>query len=250
MVDGADRARVLGFVRRAARRRVQRLSRASRGDRRSGSTAATARFAHLQRARRPGRDLTAVVITHGHPDHCVDLYGLHVLLPLRARARRAPGVRARGRREATCATSSATGATRSTGTRSATATRASVGGSRPALLAHRPPAADRSRSRSRTTASGSCTRPTPDRSGASSAFAPGADLVLSEATYLHDDINGADPPLGAPGRARWPARAQARRLMLTHLWPTLDPDVSVAEGSEAFGDAGHARGAEPRRSHV
>jgi glyoxylase-like metal-dependent hydrolase (beta-lactamase superfamily II) len=24
-------------------------------------------------------DLTAVVITHGHPDHCVDLYGLHVL---------------------------------------------------------------------------------------------------------------------------------------------------------------------------
>jgi ribonuclease BN (tRNA processing enzyme) len=29
--------------------------------------------------------------------------------------------------------------------------------------------------------------------------------------------------------------AEARRLVLTHLWPTLDPNVSVAEGSEAFG---------------
>src|SRR5688572_28759167 len=25
-------------------------------------------------------DLTAVVLTHAHPDHCVDVYGLHVLL--------------------------------------------------------------------------------------------------------------------------------------------------------------------------
>ena len=25
-------------------------------------------------------DLTAVVLTHGHPDHCVDIYGLHVML--------------------------------------------------------------------------------------------------------------------------------------------------------------------------
>ncbi|MGH8875591.1 MAG: MBL fold metallo-hydrolase, partial [Acidimicrobiia bacterium] len=32
------------------------------------------------------------------------------------------------------------------------------------------------------------------------------------------------------------ARARgARSLMLTHLWPTLDPDRSVAEAEEAFG---------------
>ena len=31
--------------------------------------------------------------------------------------------------------------------------------------------------------------------------------------------------------------AKARRLMLTHLWPTLDPVASVEEGSEAFGHA-------------
>ncbi len=30
--------------------------------------------------------------------------------------------------------------------------------------------------------------------------------------------------------------AGASRLMLTHLWPELDPVVSVAEGSDAFGE--------------
>ena len=36
-------------------------------------------FTNLQRQMDPG-DLTAIVITHEHPDHCVDIYGLHVLL--------------------------------------------------------------------------------------------------------------------------------------------------------------------------
>ena len=35
-------------------------------------------FTNLQQHIRPD-ELTAVVITHSHPDHCVDLYGLHVL---------------------------------------------------------------------------------------------------------------------------------------------------------------------------
>ena len=66
-------------------------------------------------------------------------------------------------------------------------------------------------------------------------FAPNADLVLSEATYQHDDIRVAAAPLRRVRPARWPARPQARRLVLTHLWPGLDPNVSVAEGSDAFG---------------
>ena len=37
-------------------------------------------FAHLQQHLEI-EDLTAVVLTHGHPDHCVDIYGLHVMLP-------------------------------------------------------------------------------------------------------------------------------------------------------------------------
>src|SRR4029079_16519241 len=35
-------------------------------------------FANLQQHVNPA-DITAVVITHGHPDHCVDIYGLHIM---------------------------------------------------------------------------------------------------------------------------------------------------------------------------
>src|SRR5687767_14297690 len=34
-------------------------------------------FGHLQQ-HIAAEDLTAVVVTHEHPDHCVDIYGLHV----------------------------------------------------------------------------------------------------------------------------------------------------------------------------
>jgi ribonuclease BN (tRNA processing enzyme) len=67
-------------------------------------------------------------------------------------------------------------------------------------------------------------------------FAPGADLVLSEATYQHDDIR-APIHLSARQAGEAARAAQARRLMLTHLWPTLDPVASVEEGSNAFGHA-------------
>jgi ribonuclease BN (tRNA processing enzyme) len=66
------------------------------------------------------------------------------------------------------------------------------------------------------------------------AFAPGADLVLSEATYQHDS-KPAPIHLSAREAGEGARAAGARRLMLTHLWPRLDPSVSVAEGSEAFG---------------
>ncbi len=87
-------------------------------------------------------------------------------------------------------------------------------------------------------------------SGASSTFRPGADLVLSEATYQHDDIRVADPSLGAPGRRSCPRGAVPGELMLTHLWPTLDPVASVEEGSEAFGQRGDARRTAPRHPHL
>src|SRR5262249_44336835 len=68
------------------------------------------------------------------------------------------------------------------------------------------------------------------------AFGAGADLVLSEASYLHDDIPIAlRLPAQQAGQAAREAKAQ--RLVLTHLWPQVDPEVSVAEGSEAFGEA-------------
>ena len=66
------------------------------------------------------------------------------------------------------------------------------------------------------------------------AFAPGADLVLSEATYLDAHkpaaIHLSGKEAGAAARA-----AQARRLMITHVWPTLDPEEVQREASAAFG---------------
>jgi ribonuclease BN (tRNA processing enzyme) len=68
------------------------------------------------------------------------------------------------------------------------------------------------------------------------AFGAGADLVLSEATYMHDDIR---VPIHYSARqaGELAREADARRLMITHLWPTLDPVASVAEASEGFGAA-------------
>ena len=68
------------------------------------------------------------------------------------------------------------------------------------------------------------------------AFAPGADLVLSEATYL-DGEKPAEIHLSAKEAGTAAREAGARRLMLTHLWPRIDPRRSVDEGSDAYGDA-------------
>jgi len=66
------------------------------------------------------------------------------------------------------------------------------------------------------------------------AFGPGADLVLSEATFQEPD-KGSGIHLTARDAGRSALAAGARNLMLTHLWPGLDPTASVVEGSEAFG---------------
>ena len=66
------------------------------------------------------------------------------------------------------------------------------------------------------------------------AFGPGADLVLSEATFQEPD-RGTGIHLTARLAGESARAAGARRLMLTHLWPGLDPTASVVEGSEAFG---------------
>jgi ribonuclease BN (tRNA processing enzyme) len=65
-------------------------------------------------------------------------------------------------------------------------------------------------------------------------FAPGADLLLSEATYQHDDIR-APIHLSARQAGELARAADAKRLVITHLWPTLDPVASVAEASDAYG---------------
>jgi ribonuclease BN (tRNA processing enzyme) len=178
-------------------------------------------------------DLTAVVITHWHPDHCVDIYGLHVLLKYGLDGITLPVYAPEGleRRLATLVDGDWGGVLDWSAVGDGDAVTVNDCDLRFSRTAHPPPtmavelAADGKRL-VYTADTG------PDWSP--EVFGPGADLVLSEATFQRDNENGgvhlSARQAGERGRA-----ARARGLMLTHLWPGLDPNASVVEGSEAFG---------------
>jgi ribonuclease BN (tRNA processing enzyme) len=190
-------------------------------------------FTNLQQHVHP-EELTAVVITHAHPDHCVDLYGLHVLnkyglhrssLPVYAPEgveKTLEGLvgewtdtfhwRLVGDGDATTIGDAKLQFSRTDHPLPTVAVDVEIGGKRLVYTADTGPG------------------------WSVEAFAPGADLVLSEATYQHDNI-AASIHLSARQAGEAARAAKARRLMLTHLWPTLDPVASVEEGSEAFGRA-------------
>jgi ribonuclease BN (tRNA processing enzyme) len=66
-----------------------------------------------------------------------------------------------------------------------------------------------------------------------SELARDADLFLCEATY--QESNTMFPfHLSARQAGEHAAKAGAKRLMLTHIVPTLDPAVSIAEASQVF----------------
>lgn len=68
-------------------------------------------------------------------------------------------------------------------------------------------------------------------------FAHGADFLLCEATYLGD--GGALPSgnhLTASQAGALARRAGVRRLMLTHFWPGLSPDHFATEATGTFGE--------------
>lgn len=67
-----------------------------------------------------------------------------------------------------------------------------------------------------------------------SALGEDLDLALCEATYTHRD-EGAAQHLSARQAGAAARGAGAARLMITHLWPTVDPDEMRQEATEAFG---------------
>ncbi len=69
-----------------------------------------------------------------------------------------------------------------------------------------------------------------------SALGPGLDAALCEAT-VPAVLEGRMQHLSARQAGASAREAGARRLILTHLWPTLDPEQGRVEGSEAFGSA-------------
>jgi ribonuclease BN (tRNA processing enzyme) len=189
-------------------------------------------FPHLQQHVDPA-DLSAVVITHEHPDHCVDIYGLHVLLRYGLEQTGLPVFAPKGAERRLGGLVATWGETFDWNA-VADGDKARIGAIdlRFSRTDHPPPtyaveAAAAGRRMVYTADTG------PDWSV--DAFGSGADLVLSEASYLHDDIP-INIHLSARQAGDAAREARAQRLMLTHIWPQVDPVASVAEGSEAFGE--------------
>lgn len=189
-------------------------------------------FGQLQR-HLPAEDLTAVVLTHAHPDHCVDLYGLHVMLRYARHRQHLPvygpagigdhlGILVGGDWGGTFAWHAIDD------TEPLTVGSMVLNFSR---TDHPPPtyAVEIAAGEARLIYT-SDTGP----GWSIEAFPAGADLVLSEATYLHDH-KPAPIHLSAKEAGTYAKSAKARRLVLTHLWPLVDPQLIVAEATGAFG---------------
>lgn len=182
-------------------------------------------------------ELTGVVVTHEHPDHCVDLYGLHVALTYGLHREGLPVFAPEGL---------AAKLETLVGTWGPCFDWHDVGGDGAAEVArlgdlglrfsrtdHGPPtmAVEASHDGRRVVYTAD-TGP----GWSVDAFGAGADLVLSEAT-LQRDREGEMQHLSARQAGAAAREARAARLVITHLWPTLDPQRSIEEGGDAFGRA-------------
>ena len=192
-------------------------------------------FAHLQE-HVAVEDLDAVVITHEHPDHCVDVYGLHILLRYGLDRAHFPIYGPEGLEgHLGQLVDGDWGGTFDWNTIDDTS-HTTVGeiALRFSRTDHPPPtyAVEASAGGKRFVYT-SDTGP----GWAVDAFGKGADLVLSEATYLSDGSKPDYPHLTAAEAGLAAREAAAHRLVLTHLWPGVDRRSAVAEGSDAFGEA-------------
>jgi ribonuclease BN (tRNA processing enzyme) len=65
------------------------------------------------------------------------------------------------------------------------------------------------------------------------ALGPGLQLALCEATFLRDR-EGSAPHMSARQAGATARAARAERLLLTHLWPTIDPSAACEEAAATF----------------
>jgi ribonuclease BN (tRNA processing enzyme) len=179
-------------------------------------------------------DIDAVVITHAHPDHCVDVYGLHVAARYGLERTGLPVFAAEGveERMAPLVGSDWGDAFDWSTVRDGDAIKVGSTGVRFSQTDHPlPTLAVEVASGDKRLVYTSDTGP----GWSAAVFGDRPDLLLSEATYVHDDIR-APIHLSARQAGEMACAVGARRLVLTHLWPTVDPLASLREGSEAFGD--------------
>lgn len=188
-------------------------------------------FANLQR-HLPIEDLSAVVITHEHPDHCVDLFGLHVSLTYGLHRTGLPVYAPVGLERRLETLVGSWGATFDWHTvEDVDALDIGDVYARFSKTDHGPPtlAVELGHEGKRLVYTAD-TGP----EWSVEAFGSGADLVLSEAT-LQREQEGTLQHLSARQAGVAARAAKARKLVLTHLWPTLDPLASIEEAQEAFG---------------
>jgi ribonuclease BN (tRNA processing enzyme) len=188
-------------------------------------------FGHLQE-HLAVENLSAVVLTHGHPDHCVDIYGLHVYLRYGLGIEHLPVYAPEGLEKFLLSLVSDWGNTFDwCVVGDGDTTRVGDVDLRFSRTDHPPPTyAVEATHDGRRMIYTADTGP----EWTVGAFAPAADLVLSEATYLQDRIP-APIHLSAKQAGEAAREAAAQRLILTHLWPMIDRVAAIEEGSEAFG---------------
>lgn len=196
-------------------------------------------FAELARRMDPA-DLSAVVISHIHVDHCVDLFGLFAYLAYGPGTRTEPlpvyvppGAAAHFEAFIRAGTDHPWWSTLEIRT-VAQDDSVVVGDARLTFAEANhsvPNIATRLESADRCMVYTGDTGPAPAVADLSS----GADVLVSEATYQDASRDEAFPfHLSAREAGAMAADAGVELLVLTHLRPSLDPDRSVAEARQAY----------------
>ncbi len=186
-------------------------------------------LANLQRHVVPPDVVDAVVLSHEHPDHWSDLEGFWNLVRFVARREGVPVYAPPGLSARTYADTSPElswteindGDNVGIGSLDFTFSRTDHG---PVTLAMRVDGGGRSMGYSSDTGA----------AWSLEALGPGLDLVFCEATVPQED-EGKMQHLSARQAGQTARAAGAARLVLTHLWASLDLEESRREGSEAFG---------------
>jgi ribonuclease BN (tRNA processing enzyme) len=171
----------------------------------------------------------AVVLSHEHPDHWSDLEGFQIVLQHAAPREGVPVYAPSGLRDRTYQDPEpsfawhevADGHRATIGTLELTFSRTDHG---PETLAVRVDGGDRSLAYSADT--GPC--------WSFASLGADVDLALCEAT-VPTEQEGKMHHLSARQAGEAARAGRARRLLLTHLWPTVDPDQSRRDAEAAFG---------------
>jgi len=184
------------------------------------------------------RRLDAVLLSHVHPDHCVDVYALHVaLLWGEAQGLKLPLFAPPGTRETLAVLLLEDGLVKFDAAFDyrviEEGDEIEVKGVRATFLRTQHPThtlAIRLATPSGVLTYSADTGPATDLA----RFARGSDLALFEATY-QEAFRGAPVHLSATEAGERAVAAGVGRLALTHFWPPLDPRISLEEGRAAAG---------------